>query len=169
MTSTQILRSELTHYLILADQLKAHYGEIDDETLRDTLEGISHLPDVIKEVVRSSLDDETLVTALKARVEEMQARLDRFKTRAEKKRDLVSWAMGYAGIDRLQAEDFSVSLRQGSPRLEIVDEAQIPGEFLVPLPPRLDRATLLSTLKQGAIVPGAILGYGQPHISVRVR
>src|SRR5258706_12322861 len=103
MASTELLRSELTHYLILAEQLKAHYEEIDDETLRDTLEGISHLPDVIKEVVRSSLEDESLVVALKARLEEMQARLQRFKTRAEKKRDLVPWPMGNAVIARLQA------------------------------------------------------------------
>jgi hypothetical protein len=169
MQSTELLKSEVFHYQILSDQLKAHYGEIDDETLRDTLEGISQLPDVIKEVLRSSLEDETLVTALKARVEDMQARLDRFKLRAEKKRDLVGWAMGHSGIDKLQAEDFSVALRQGPQRLEIVDESQIPCQYLVPLPPRLDRAALLSNLKQGAIVPGVILAYGQPHISVRVR
>ena len=169
MPSTELLRSELTHYLILAEELKAQYGDIDDETLRDTLEGISELPDVIKEVVRSSLDDETMMSALKARVEDMQARLDRFKLRAEKKRDLICWAMGHAGIDRLNAEDFSVSLRHGPQRLEIIDEAQIPCEYLVPLSPRLDRTALLSTLKQGAIVPGVILAYGQPHISVRVR
>jgi hypothetical protein len=99
----------------------------------------------------------------------MQARLDRFKRRAEKKREIVCWALGSAGIDRLQAEDFSVSLRHGAQRLEIIDEAKIPGEFLVALPPRLDRSALLSTLKQGTTVPGALLVHGQPHISVRVK
>src|SRR4030088_3379494 len=99
MQTTELLKSEVFHYQILSDRLKALYGEIDDETLRDTLEGISHLPDVIKEVVRSSLDDETLIRALKARLEEMQGRLDRLKLRAEKKRELVCWAMGHAGID----------------------------------------------------------------------
>ena len=58
MGSTELLRSELTHYLILADQLKTQYGDIDDETLRDTLDGITELPDLITEVVRSSLEDE---------------------------------------------------------------------------------------------------------------
>ena len=100
MNSQELLRSELNHYQILTDQLKAQYGDIDDETLRDTLEGISDLPDVIREVVRSSLDDEALILALKARLEEMQARLDRFKRRAEKKREIVCWALGSAGIDR---------------------------------------------------------------------
>ena len=169
MTSAEVLRSELTHYLILVEQLKAQYGDIDDETLRDTLEGITELPDLIKEGVRSSLDDESFVSALKGRLEDMQVRLERFKTRAEKKRQIVCWAMGSAGIDRLQAEDFSVSLRHGLQRLEIIDESMIPGDFLVPLPPRLDRSALLSTLKQGAVVPGVTLVHGQPHIAVRVR
>jgi hypothetical protein len=168
MLFSPILRSEVTHYQILSDQLKAQYGDIDDETLRDTLEGISDLPDLIKEVVRSSLDDEGLVAALKSRLEQLQIRLDRFKARAEKKRDLACWAMGNAGIAKLQAEDFSVSLRHGAQRLEVVDEKMVPEEFLVPLPPRLDRASLLSKLKAGTTVPGAMLVYGLPHISVRV-
>jgi hypothetical protein len=169
MSSVELLRSELTHYLILSDQLKAQYGEIDDETLADTLEGISDLPRLIQEVVRSSLEDDTLITALKGRVEEMQARLDRFKLRAEKKRGIAKWAMGRAGIDRLQAEDFSVSLRHGSQRVEVLDETQIPREFFVPQAPRLDRTSLLATLKRGEMIAGTSLVYGEPYISVRVK
>ena len=169
MSSAELLRTELTHYLILAERLKSDYGDIDDETLRDTLEGIAELPELIQEIVRSGLEDEALVSALKSRLDDMQARLDRFKARAEKKRDLACWAMGSAGINRVQAEDFSVSLRQGPQRLEIIDETKIPTEFLVPLPPRLDRSGLLSRLKQGGTIPGAMLVHSEPHISVRVR
>jgi hypothetical protein len=167
--NSEFLRSELHHYLILGDQLKAQYADIDDEALRDTLEGISDLPQLIQEVVRSSLDDETLIGALKARLAEMGERLERFKIRAEKKRALACWAMGSAGLDRLQAEDFSVSLRHGAQRLEIMDEAKVPSEFLVPQPPRLDRSGLLSALKRGQAIEGALLAYGDPHITVRVK
>jgi hypothetical protein len=169
MLDRTLLRTEVTHYQILSDQLKAEYCDIDDETLRDTLEGISELPDLINEIVRSSLNDETLVAALNCRLEEMGSRLDRFKQRAEKKRNVACWAMGHAGLTKLQAEDFSISLRHGPQRLEIVDEAKIPEEFHVPVAPRLDRSALLSTLKQGASVPGVMLVHGQPHIAVRVK
>lgn len=166
---TKLLQSELHQYLILTDQLKARYAEIDDETLRDTLEGISDLPDLIKEVVRSSLDDEEMVIGLKARISDMEARLDRIRSRGEKKRDIACWAMGTACIDRVMAEDFSVSLRQGPPRLEVLDETQIPDDFLIPVHPRLDRAGMLLRLKQGQVIPGALLVDGQQHISVRVK
>ena len=169
MASAELLHSELHQYLILADQLKAQYAEIDDETLHDTLEGVSDLPQLLAQVVRSALEDEVLIGALKARIGEMGERLERFKLRAEKKRALACRTMGSAGIDRLQADDFSVSLRASTQRLEIVDEGQIPHEFLIPQPPRIDRVGLLSRLKTGQAVSGAALAYGEPHITVRVK
>lgn len=169
MDATGSVRSELNRYLILTDELKKRYADIDDETLRDTLEGISDLPELIKEVVRSSLDDEAMVIGLKTRIGDMQERLDRIKARSEKKREIACWAMGTACIDRLMAEDFSVSLRKGPQRLEVLDEAEIPDEFLIPVRPRIDRAAMLVKLKHGDPVPGALLVDGQPHISVRVK
>jgi hypothetical protein len=166
---TQLLRTEVNQYLILSEELKTRYADIDDETLQDTLEGISDLPDLIKLVVRSSLDDEMIAGALKLRIADMQDRLERIKHRCEKKREIVCWAMGIAELNRLTAEDFSVSLRQGPPRLEIIDETQIPQDFLVPVAPRIDRASLLTRLKQGECIAGTALVEGQPHISVRVK
>src|SRR5579859_5005186 len=121
MGSTELLRTEVSTYLILAGQLKARFGELDDDTLADTLEGISQLPELITQIVRSGLEDEVLVNALKQRLEEMQARLARLKERHDKKRAIAAWAMSQAEIPRLQAPDFSLSLRPGSQRLEICD------------------------------------------------
>ena len=169
MQLTSKLSSEVAKYQFITGELQTRYADIDDETLRDTLEGISELPDMIKEVVRSSLDDDMIIGALKLRIGDMQDRLERIKHRLEKKREIVCWAMGEAQLDRLMAEDFSVSLRQGPPRLDIVDETQIPTDFLVPVAPRIDRAGLLIRLKQGECISGAALVEGQPHISVRVK
>ena len=166
---TQLVQSEVSHYLILADQLKALYQDIDDETLQDTLEGISELPDLIKGLVRSSLDDEALIGALKERVEDMQARLSRFKDRFERKRELASWAMASAEIAKIQAEDFTLSLRQGPPRLEVSDQDKVPPEYLVAQPPKVDRAGLIGALKRGDVIPGTMLVEGQMHVAVRVR
>ena len=169
MPSAQILRSELSTYLILSDQLKAQYAEIDEETLADTLEGLSQLPELIEAVIRSSLEDEVFIQGLKARIEDMQARFARFRSRKEKKRALVSWAMEKAGMERIQAPEFSVFMRSGPPHLEISNEEKIPGEFFVPLAPRLDRAGLIAALKRGVSINGAYLAEGQAAISVRVK
>lgn len=169
MTSTELLRTEVTHYQILADQLKTEYAGIDDEALQDTLEGISDLPDLIQEIVRSGLDDDAYISALKNRIDDMRARLDRLKARFDKKRELVGWAMNNAGIQSLQASDFSVTLRLGPQKVEILDESKIPEDFLTPQPPKLNRTAISAALKRGDAVEGATLCSGDLHIAVRVK
>jgi hypothetical protein len=165
----QILRSELSQYLILTTHLKEQYADIDDETLADTLEGISGLPEAIEAVIRSSLDDGALIEGLKGRLAELELRLERFKDRYEKKRALARWAMLQAGLEKLMAADFSVGLRKGLEKLEVVDEASIPAAYFVPQPPKLDRKTLTEALKRGTMVPGADLVTGETSLQVRVR
>ena len=109
------------------------------------------------------------MVGLKSRLEDLSARLSRLKERCEKKRELASWAMSEAGIGQIQVADFSASLRTGPPRLEIQDESKLPQDYLIPQPPRLDRAGLLSALKQGSQVEGASLAPGRAHISVRTK
>ena len=169
MQMSPVLTAEINTYLILAEQLKARFAELDEDTLADTLEGVSQLPDLITQIVRSGLEDESLVNALKERLEAMQARLARLKERHEKKRAMAAWAMSQADIPRIQAPDFSLSLRPGSQRLEICDEARVPAQFFVPQPPRLDRAGLSAVLKGGEKVEGAVLVQGEPTVQVRVR
>jgi hypothetical protein len=169
MALPETLRSEVTHHVILAGELKDYYDGIDDETLRDTLEGISDLPEMVLQVLRSSLDDDALIGALRARIEDMQTRLSRLKERYERKRELARWAMESGDLPKLQGPDLSCFLRVGPERLEVIDEKQVPDDYLVPVPPRLDRASLLAALKHGEVVSGARLLPGAPGISVRVR
>lgn len=169
MLSANNLRPEISNYLILSDQLKALYQDIDDETLLDTLEGVSDLPELIQGLIRSSLEDDVLISALKQRIEDMQARLSRLRDRFERKRELASWAMANAEILKMQTADFTLSLRQGPPRLDVLDHEKVPSEYLVPQPPRLDRSGLIGALKRGDVIPGAVLVEGQMHVAVRVR
>jgi hypothetical protein len=167
--SAQTLRSEVTDHVILASQLKASYGEIDEETLRDTLEGISNLPEAIGAVVRSSLDDVALIEGLKGRLADLQARLERFRDRYEKKRALARWAMVEADLEKIQAPDFSVSLRKATEKLEVIDEARVPKIYFVAQPAKLDRKGLAEALKRGEMINGALMVMGEPSIAVRVR
>src|SRR5450755_3465011 len=169
MSSSELLRSEVPHYLILAATLKERYGELDDETLKDTLEGISDLPEAVAAVIRSSLDDEAFIVGLKSRLDDLQFRLARLRDRYEKKRALARWAMVEADLDKVMAEDLSVSLRKGGEKLEVIDESRVPETFFVPQPAKLDRKSLTEALKRGEMVNGALLVLAEPTISVRVR
>jgi hypothetical protein len=111
MIPSQIVHLEAGQYQALASQLRTDFADIDDETLADTLEGLSDLPDLLCTVIRSSLEDESLIAALKDRISDMRARLGRLEARHQRKRELVCGAMSQAGMEKFGAEDFSVSLR----------------------------------------------------------
>ena len=169
MNSPDLLRTELSHHLILADQLRASYAEIDAETLRDTLEGVSGLPEAVAAVVRSSLEDEAYIVGLKSRLEDLSARLNRLRERYERKRALARWAMLEGDLEKVMCEDLSVSLRKGGEKLEVIDEGRVPEAFFVPQPSKLDKKGLIEALKRGEQVNGALLVMAEPTLSVRVR
>jgi hypothetical protein len=156
-------------YRLLHEQLVAEFPDADDETLRDTLEGLSSLPEVLAALVRSYLDDLSTAAALGMRISDMQERLGRFETRADKKRALVTHAMERAQFKKLQEPDFTVSLRAVPPGLVVCNEADIPQEFWKPQPAKLDKKGLLTALVAGQAIPGANLGNGGTTISVRTK
>jgi hypothetical protein len=153
----------------LQETLKSEFPEADDETLEDTLEGLTELTDVIAAVLRSHLQDLALIRGLKGRITEMQARVDRFEHRAEKKRHLATSVMEQAAIRKISEPDFTASLRRGSPPLLIVDEVRVPLEFWKPQPAKVDRQKLLGILKTGQKVPGAVLGEAGCLLVVRTK
>ncbi len=166
---TSLLAHELTHYEYLRERLAAQFPEADEETLLDTLEGITELHEMIAALVRARLNDLTLVAALKSRISEMQERLSRIEHRAEVMKDVLVTVMDRAGINKIAEADFTLSLRPINPPLEITNESLIPEEFWKPQAPRLDRAGLIKALKDGNSVAGAVLGNGGLTISVRSR
>ena len=72
-------------------------------------------------------------------------------------------------MKKITEPDFTVSLRPVPPSLVVTDEAEIPEEYWLPQPPKLDRLGLLATLKRGKTAPGATLNNPQMTISVRTK
>jgi hypothetical protein len=163
------LKIETSKYLILKKKILADWPRLDEDTLRDTLEGITDLHEMIAAVLRSALVDEALQAGLRSRVDEMKERLSRLKLKAEKKRDLALHAMSEAGFAKLEQPDFTASIRAGSPALIVVSEQTIPDTYWLPQPPKLDRQGLLGQLKRGALIPGAELSNLKPVLMVRTK
>ena len=168
MNSTELLRSEVSHYLILADTLKERYGELDDETLKDTLEGISDLPEAVAAVIRSSLDDEAYILGLKSRLDDLQARLARLRERYEKS---GPWHAGRWLRPTLR-KSWRPTFPSACEKVARSSRSSTRGayrDYFVPQPAKLDRKGLIEALKRGEMVNGALLVLVEPTISVRVR
>jgi hypothetical protein len=169
MVSRQLIISELSKYQLLRERLLVGLPKVDEDTLRDTLEGITNLHEMIAAVIRSALVDEALHSGLRTRIDDMKERLSRLELRALKKRELALQAMSEAGLGKLEQPDFTASARAGSPALVVIAEDQIPAAYWVPQPPKLDRQSILGELKRGVEIPGAQMSNPKPVLSVRTK
>ena len=164
----QLIHS-LAVYQTIRDRIIALEADIDEATLADTLEGLTDIHEVLAAIVRSALFDEALAEGLKGHIQLLQGRLQRLTERGAERRRIARDAMVEVDIRKIAAPDFTVSVRAGSPSLQVVDEAVIPEPYWEAREPRLNRAELLADLKRGLDVPGSLLSNPEPVLSVRVR
>ena len=158
-----------TTYRALRDRIRAQDPQIDEQTLADTVEGLTDVHEVLAAIVRAALADEALVNGLKCRIGDMQDRLDRLQDRAAKRRQIVKDTMVELDLTKLTAPDFTASIRPGMPALVVLDEEAVPKTYWEPGEPRLRRQILAHDLKSGAEVAGATLSNPEPVLSVRTR
>jgi hypothetical protein len=167
--NTLPVRSEIQRYTRIREWLVQHFPDVDDQTIRDTLEGETDLHEMIAAVIRSALVDEALSTGLRKRLYDMKERLTRLEERGARKRQLALEAMDEVGLSKLQESDFTASTRPGTPSLLVTAEGDVPSPYWVPQPPKLDRQALLGQLKRGADIPGVQLNNPKPVLVVRTR
>jgi hypothetical protein len=142
---------------------------LDEDTLADTVEGLTDLHEILAAIIRGALCDEALAFGLKSRVQEMHQRLGRLEERALIRRKIVRDVMVETAVKKIVDPEFTVSIRQGTPALIVVEEAAIPAGFWEARDPRLNKLALLAELKQGNVVPGVVLSNPEPTLSVRAR
>jgi hypothetical protein len=71
------------------------------------------------------------------------------------------------GIDKINTPDCRVTLGAPSPKVEVLDEKQIPAEYMRVIPETRapDKAGLLKLLKTGVTIAGVKLGFGEPRLT----
>ncbi len=164
-----LLLAENARYGALREHLLDQIPDLDAETLADTLEGITDLREMLAELIRSALEDEAFASGLSTRLADMKVRFERLESRAERKRQLALRVMGEADIPKLMQPDFTASLKQGAPTLEVVDDAKVPAAYWKPQPSKLDRQGLLAALKGGVAIEGVAIAPAQMQLSVRTK
>jgi len=157
------------HYRAVRDRLKAEDPSLDEQTLADTVEGLTDLHEIVVAVIRAALQDEALAAALRCRLADMQGRLNRLEDRASKRRQIARDVMTELDLKKITAPDFTVSIRPGTPSLTIINEDEVPSIYWTRGEPKLNRARLTHELKSGADIEGVALSNPEPVLTVRTR
>jgi Siphovirus Gp157 len=156
-------------YLLIRDLIRAEDPQIDEQALADTVEGLTDLHEILTTVIRAALFDQALAHGLEGRIGEMEARRDRLRDRAAKRRQVAKDVMVELDLKKLAAPDFTASIRPGTPALMVIDEAAVPSIYWEPREPCLNRQGLANDLKQGAEIAGVALSNPEPVLSVRTK
>jgi Siphovirus Gp157 len=157
------------NYRTIRDRLRTEDPQIDEQTLADTVEGLTDLHEILAAIIRAALADQALASGLEGRIGDMQARRDRLQDRATKRRQIAKDVMVELDLKKLSAPDFTASIRPGTPALMVIDEAAVPSIYWEPREPRLNRQGLVTDLKQGAEIAGVVLSNPEPVLSVRTK
>ncbi len=72
-------------------------------------------------------------------------------------------------LKKLNAPDFTATIREGIPALVVLNEDAVPSIFWQPVAPKLKRQELAQELKHGGEIPGVTLSNPEPVLSVRTR
>lgn len=153
----------------LRDELLRRFPTLaeDEQTLLDTLDGVSDLDRQVLAVLRSADNDEMLAAGIESRLDELQARKVRLSERVQNKRAAILHAMEHAGRKKIETPDCTVSIRANPPSVVITDETLVPRAFFKPQPDKLSKSDVKSALQAGKAVPGAELSNGGASLSVR--
>ncbi len=153
------------------ERLLAEDSDIADDPKLwlDMLDGESDAIDLIRNLVRASIDAAILAEAIRKRQAEIAGRAERAERRKLAFRAAAMGLMDLAGIARLPEPDFVARIQPGQTHLGELDLDALPSDYIdvevtVTRRPLKDR--LLSDLKACQTIPGARLLPGMPFIVV---
>ena len=134
-------------------------GETDEQVILDTLESIDgeieDKADNFAKLIRSMKAD---AEALKAEEDRIHCRRMSLENRAQRLKDTLQANLLFS---------FSVSKNGGKQPLEITDNLDdIPGRFLIPQPPVVDKDKVRELLKEKEVEWASLKPYGT-HLNIR--
>lgn len=138
--------------------------DLDEQTIADTLEGMSGELEVkATNVAFFARNLESLAASIKEAEAGMAARRKALENRAARMRDYLLNCMQLAGVQKIEGPYFKLAQRENPPAVIIDEPGLIPAEFMRqpdPPPPAPDKTAIKEALKAGTEVPGAHLARG---------
>lgn len=138
--------------------------DIDEQTLADTLEGLGgEITVKATNVAYFSRNLEAFADTIEDAAKAMQDRAARFRKKADNIRAYLLNQMQGAGITKIQAPEFTISLRKNPVAVQIAPDAKLPERFMVTPPPppaRPDKKALKEALEAGEAIDGVHLEQG---------
>lgn len=150
--------------LYLADLQRLTELDLDEQTVTDTLEGLSgELEIKATNVAMFARNLEASAEAIKVAEGQMAARRKAIERRADRIRQYLKENMERTGILKIESPQFALAIKKNPPAVHVEAQELVPAEFfnVQPTPPpALDKKRVAEALKAGKDVPGCRLEQG---------
>lgn len=155
----------------LLSSLRDQGVDDDADLVADAIEGETNLLEAIEAAVAQIDECDVLITGLKTKEAEFEARRKAIEKRSERIRALIEQAMLATDQMSLKTTTATIVLTKRAAALIVIDEADIPAKYWIAQPapaPKLDKKALTADLREAkAAVPGATLDNGSFSLTVR--
>lgn len=158
-----IVQQQIANMLVAVPELH------DDDILRaDMIEAETDAFVFLSKLVRMIGDAGALAGGTQQYIAELRERQARIERRIEGLRSLVFKVMESADLRKLELPEATLSVRAGSRKVVITDEARLP-DSLIRVTREPDKQAIKNLLDAGQEVLGAELSNGAPSLSLRIK
>ena len=156
-------------YRSIRDRLRAEDPTIDEQTLADTVEGLTDLHEILAAIIRSALADEALANGLKTAWAKCRTALIGCRIAPPSAGRSPRTPCSSSTSRRSRRPIFRSRSARACLPCRCSTKAAVPSIFWQPSAPRLKRQELINELKTGADIEGVALSNPEPVLSVRVK
>lgn len=136
--------------------------EDGQEGLQDTLESIElSIEDKLENIGKVYQNLKGEVAALKTEEKRLADKRKSIENNIDRLKAYSQDALAVVGKDKLQTGLFTFSIRKNAPKVIILDENDIPKDYLIEQQPKVDKNLLKEAIKNGEKVPGVALEQGR--------
>lgn len=158
----------------IAGEARAIYEKLmdmdaDEQTIADTLEAETDMVPKVQSYGFVIRNMEAMETAINAESERLALRARILAKRREALKQRLLDAMVYAGVNKVEHPQFTISVQKNPPSVDVFDERQIPADYMTdpkPPEPKPNKTLIKKAIADGFEVPGAKLVQG---VSLRIK
>jgi hypothetical protein len=128
------------------------------DSLQDTLEALQEDFDIKVEGMGKLIRNiEADIDALKNEESRLKDKRLSLEKRVDGIKQYLFNQLEVAGIEKVKRPNFTISIRNNKPSVEVLDTTLIPSTYMIPVEPKLDKMALYNCLKEGLEIPGVTL------------
>ena len=159
----QIVHHQITNLIVAYPELAD-----DGDSWSMALASETELDEMLTRLIVMIGDSQTLIDGTMIRMDELEARRDRFRRRIEAYRSLMFKLMDAADVRKRELPLATVSVRAGTPKVIVTDDTQLPDSVC-----KIIRKPDLTKIKEFLSVYGPITGAemsnGEPSLAIRTK